>query len=454
MADGTVFDAAKVLAAGGFDLWDVFEERSSTLAITFENNRVDKSVSGTDYGIGLRGMKKFKTYYGYTNIAREAAKTAASLCSENSGSHTNSSFKILPAENIHIAKVDPAGIASAEKISLLKEMNEAARAVSGDIRQVTVTYMEKEQDVFILSDLGTSAAEKRVYTSFVVQVTASRGGRIESAHAVISGRKGYEIIDREKVRQKVISTASLAVRQLGVDKKINGIMTAVISASAGGTMIHEAVGHSLEADLIQKDLSEYKEKKGTIIASPVITVIDDATLPGSRGSLLFDDEGVPARRKVLVRNGRLMEFMHSRETALKSGEELTGNGRRESYRFKPIPRMTNTMIAPGEGTPEELIKETKKGILVKRMGGGQVNTVTGEFIFEVREGYLIENGCISEPLRDATLMGKSSAVLNSIDAVCNDLGFDVGTCGKDGQGVPVADAQPTIRIPQILVGSK
>lgn len=454
MTDGRVFDAAKVLASLGFDLWDVFEEHSRTLTVTFENNRVDKVARGVDYGIGLRGMKKFKTFYGHTNMAQEAVKTAESLGEENAKPGFSPAFRRLEAEDIHRAAVDPVIIPMAEKIALLKEMNEAARAVSADIRQVALAYMEKEQDVFILSDLGVSAAEKRVYTSFVVQVTALRGGRIESAHSVISGRKGYEVLDAETVREKTVSAASLAAGQLGVDKKINGIMTAVISSAAGGTMIHEAVGHSLEADLIQKDLSEYKGKKGSIIASPLVTVIDDAVLPGKRGSLLFDDEGVVSRRKILVKKGRLEEFIHSRETAMRSGEELTGNGRRESYRFKPIPRMTNTMIAPGNGTPEDLIKDTKSGIFVNKMGGGQVNTVTGEFIFEVREGYLIENGRVTEPLRGATLMGKSSEVLNTIDAVCGDIGFDTGTCGKDGQGVPVSDAQPTIRIPQILIGSK
>lgn len=454
MDKGTLYDAAGVLASCGFDLWDVFEERSRIQSITVENNIVDRVVNGIDYGIGLRGMRDFKTFYGYTNSAFDAVNTALSLGTPSSDRAFEVSFNPAAVRSVHAAIVDPAQIPAEEKIRLLKEMNDAARSVSPHIKQVTVTYMEKEQIVFMLTDEGSSASEKRVYTSFVIQVTAAANGRIESSHAVISGRKGYEIIDPQAIRLKVLSTASLAARMLGVDKKINGMMTAVISSSAGGTMIHEAVGHSLEADLIQKDLSEYKEKKGAVIASPLLTVIDDATISNSRGSFSFDDEGTPSQKKVLVRNGRLEGFLHSRETAMKTGEQLTGNGRRESYRFKPIPRMTNTMIAPGVGKPEDLIKDTKNGILVKRMGGGQVNTVTGEFIFEVREGYLIENGQVTEPLRDATLMGKSSEVLNSIDAVCGDIGFDVGTCGKDGQGVPVADAQPTLRIPKILVGSK
>ena len=190
------------------------------------------------------------------------------------------------------------------------------------------------------------------------------------------------------------------------------------------------------------------------VASELITVIDDATIPNRRGSFSFDDEGTPAQKTVLIDRGVLVNYMYDRETALRDNASPTGNGRRESYKFRPIPRMRNTMIAPGSGSAENLIKDTKRGIFVVRMGGGQVNTVTGEFVFEVKDGYMIENGIITAPVRGATLMGTGVQVLNSIDAVCSDIGFDSGTCGKDGQGVPVGDAQPTLRIPGILVGSK
>ncbi|MGD0566210.1 MAG: TldD/PmbA family protein, partial [Candidatus Goldiibacteriota bacterium] len=254
--------------------------------------------------------------------------------------------------------------------------------------------------------------------------------------------------------KKALEAAGLAARLLDADKKLTGEMTAVISSSAGGTMIHEAVGHSLEADLVQKGLSQYAGKKGVKVASDIITVIDDATIPGKRGSFSFDDEGTPSQKTILIDRGVLVNYMYDRETAEKDNALPTGNGRRESYKFRPIPRMRNTMIAPGAGSAESLIKDTKRGIFVIRMGGGQVNTVTGEFVFEVKEGYMIEAGKTAYPVRGATLMGTGVEVLNSIDAVCSDIGFDAGTCGKDSQGVPVGDAQPTLRIPKILVGSK
>ncbi len=229
-------------------------------------------------------------------------------------------------------------------------------------------------------------------------------------------------------------------------------MPVVLSSEAGGTMVHEAVGHGLEADLSQNGLSVYTGKVGQQVGSPLVTVVDDATLPNRRGSFRFDDEGVEAQRTVLVENGVLKGFLYDRLTAMKDGASSTGNGRRESYMARPIPRMTNTMIVPGESEPADILRSCDSGLLVKKMGGGQVNTVNGDFVFEVSEGYLIEKGKMGEPVRGATLVGNGPQVLSSITMVGNDLGFAIGTCGKDGQGAPVADAQPTLLITDIIVG--
>jgi len=217
-------------------------------------------------------------------------------------------------------------------------------------------------------------------------------------------------------------------------------------------MVHEACGHGLEADLVQKGLSVYKDKLGEQVAISELSVIDDATLKGKYGSFRFDDEGSPAQRTVLIDKGLLKSFLNDRLTASKDGAELTGNGRRESYQSKPIPRMSNTFIAPGGDDPEEIIASTAQGLLVKKMGGGQVNTTNGDFVFEVQEGYIIENGQIKVPVRGATLTGNGPQALLDIDRVGRDLGFAIGVCGKDGQGVAVADAQPTIRIKELTVG--
>ena len=217
-------------------------------------------------------------------------------------------------------------------------------------------------------------------------------------------------------------------------------------------MIHEAIGHGLEADLAQQGLSVYSRKVEEKVASPLITVVDDSTIPQKRGSYVFDDEGVASQRTLLVEEGILKGYLYDQLTALKEGVKSTGNGRRESYQHKPIPRMSNTLVVPGETRPEEIIHSVEKGLFVKKMGGGQVNTVNGDFVFEVSEGYLIEQGIVGEPVRGAILTGNGPQVLKEIDRVGNDLGFGIGTCGKDGQGVPVADAQPTLRIPELVVG--
>jgi len=232
-------------------------------------------------------------------------------------------------------------------------------------------------------------------------------------------------------------------------------MPVVLSAEAGGTMVHEAVGHGLEADLAGEGLSVYTGRLGEQVASPLITVIDDATLPGRRGSFLVDDEGTPSQQSVLIEAGVLRSYLADRLSLFKGAASgLTGNGRRESYRHQPIPRMTNTYIAPGRTDPAEIIRSTPRGLLVRKMGGGQVDTVNGDFVFEVAEGYLIENGAVGEPVRGAILTGNGPKVLQMIDLVGSDLGWSIGTCGKDGQGAPVSDGQPTLRIPEIIVGGE
>ena len=239
---------------------------------------------------------------------------------------------------------------------------------------------------------------------------------------------------------------------LSAEPAPGGAMPVVLHSSAGGTMVHEAVGHGLEADAAVENMTVYAGKEGRMVASPLISVVDDATLPQRRGSYGFDDEGVPSQRTLLIEKGKLMGWMNDRLSALKMKDSPSGNGRRESYMHRPVPRMSNTMILPGDHDPESIIRETPSGLLVRKMGGGQVNPVNGDFVFEVSEGFLIKDGKVGAPVRGATLTGNGPKVLSEIDRVGNDLGFGIGTCGKDGQGAPVADAQPTLRIPSMVVG--
>jgi TldD protein len=285
-----------------------------------------------------------------------------------------------------------------------------------------------------------------------VNAVAAEGPVIQTGYDSAGGTRGLELFDGEKPADLGRQAARRALLMLKARRAPAGRMAVVLSGEAGGTMVHEACGHGLEADLAQKNLSVYSGKKGTQVASELVTVVDDGTLPGRFGSFRFDDEGNPAQKTVLIDKGILSGYMYDHITAARDGVEPTGNGRRQSFQHRPIPRMSTTYLAPGETPPEEIIRETKSGLLVRHMGGGQVNTTNGDFVFDVPEGYLIENGEATVPVRGATLTGNGPDVLKQIDMVGSDFGFSLGICGKDGQGVPVSDAQPTIRIPSLVVG--
>ena len=309
-----------------------------------------------------------------------------------------------------------------------------------------VIYRDTLQNVTIGNTDAFLTEDERVYTTAMIQVIAADGKIIQTGQEPIGGLIGFELFDENPIEKAAETAAKRAVMMLEARPAPAGRMPVVLSSEAGGTMIHEAIGLALRQTLPCKGLSVYSKKIGEQIASSIITVIDDATLPNKRGSFRFDDEGVDAQKTILVEKGILKGYMYDRLWSMKEGAASTGNGRRESYKYRPIPRMTNTLIASGDSNPEEIIRSTPSGLFVKKMGGGQVNTVNGDFVFEVSEGYLIENGKIGEPVRGATLTGNGPEVLKNIDIVGNDLGFSIGTCGKDGQGVPVSDAQPTLRI--------
>jgi len=348
----------------------------------------------------------------------------------------------------------PDDVGMERKILLLENANKTARAVSSKIKQVAVSYRDLTQNVCIATSEGTISEDKRVHTIALVHVVAAEGDVLQTGYEPIGGFIGFELFEDDALDRIALSVAKKAVAMLTARQITGGRMPVVISAEAGGTMIHEAVGHGLEADLAQEGLSVYSNRIGEQVASPLITVIDDATLPNKRGSFRFDDEGIPSQRTILIQNGILKGYMYDRLTAMKDKAASTGNGRRESYEHRPIPRMTNTFIAAGDSNTKEIIKSVDKGLLVKRMGGGQVNTVTGEFVFEVSEGYMIEKGQIGELLRGATLIGRGPDILKSVDMVSTDMGFSIGTCGKDAQAAPVSDGMPTVRIPEIVVGGR
>ncbi len=440
--------------AGSFA--DLYYESSDTSAIVCDDDKIEKVICGTDSGVGLRAISGSKTSYAYGNGCSEKdilalASDLADAVKGGSKGPIAKEFPLQPSTKLQV-RLSPGSIDPATKIAIVREANRAARKVDRRIRQVKVIYSDKHQRVVVANSDGLQVHEDRTYTLFAVQVVAAEKGVIQTGYEPAGGLCGFELFDEIDPAQVAETAARLAIQNLEAREAPRGLMPVVLSGEAGGTMIHEAVGHGLEADLALEGLSVYSNRVGETVASPLITVVDDATLHQKRGSYGHDDEGVAAQKTVLIEKGVLKGYLCDRLQAMKFNSISTGNGRRESYKHHPIVRMSNTYIAPGEEDPDGIIRNTPDGVFVKKMGGGQVNTVNGDFVFEVTEGYLIRKGQIGDPIRGATLTGNGPQILESIDLIGNDLGFGIGTCGKDGQGVPISDAQPTLRIPEIVVG--
>lgn len=447
----------ETLSRGG-DYADIFAEQRRATSIRLEDGKVEKVITGIDSGVGIRLISGGKTSYAFTNDS--SADSLISLADALSRSFQKATAP--PVLNLKRARpnayfatrISPDETPMERKIALVEKADHIARSSDKRIRQVSASYRDATQSVRIATSEGTFADDERTHTLWVIHVIASDDGMIQTGYETVGGNIGFELFEGSIIDELSLKASQRAVMMLGAGRAVGGRMPVVISSEAGGTMIHEAIGHGLEADLAQHGLSVYSNKLGQEVASRLVTVIDDATLPRKRGSYRFDDEGTPSRRIVLVDKGILSGYLYDRLSAMRGGVKSTGNGRRESYQHRPIPRMSNTFIAPGDTSPEEVVKSTWNGLFVKKMGGGQVDTVTGDFVFEVQEGYKIENGTLGEPVREATLTGNGPSVLRSIDMIASDLGFSIGTCGKDSQGVPISDAMPTLRISEMVVGGE
>jgi TldD protein len=452
-------DTSRILRralAGGGEFADLYFEESSSTFVSCDDGRIERVLAASDRGIGIRVISGFRTAYAWTNdLTEQALLELAGTVSRAvrgeifsrdirvGGKRTGAGFPVVR---------DPRDVSLREKVDLVIRGDQAARGADPRVRQALVVYRDGRLRGQIVTSEGDFVENHRVGTLFMAQVVAAEGDVIQTGYEPVGEFRGFELFDLHDPEEIALRAARRAVTMLSARKAPGGTMPVLLSSEAGGTMVHEAIGHGLEADLVQSGMSVYGGKIGEQVASPLVSVIDDATIPNARGSFDFDDEGTPAQRTVLVENGILRGYLYDRLSAMKEGVSSTGNGRRESYQKRPIVRMTNTLIAPGVSDPDALIRDVQRGLLVKRMGGGQVNTVSGDFVFEVSEGYLIENGAVAEPVRGATLTGNGPDVLKKVEKVGSDLGFGIGTCGKDGQGVPVSDAQPTLLVSAITIG--
>ncbi|MBP2687729.1 MAG: peptidase [Deltaproteobacteria bacterium] len=417
----TTLPLSRVLSAllsRGGEHGELFFEEVRSLTVLMEDGRIERVVSGTDAGIGVRLLFRGKTYYAYTNDRSAESLLALSndLSRHADGERVPAAIPASPqtARGPTVVRVVPATRGIGEKVALVREVDRVAREFSPEVRQVRVSYSESLRRVEVAAHPGVFAREEQTYGVLAVQAVAGNDGGLTMGYESAGGTEGLEFLDGGVPETLARKAAGRAVRALHAAKLPGGRIPVVLSSEAGGTMVHEAIGHGLEADLARRGMSVYKDKLGERVGSPLVSIADDATLPGKRGSFGMDDEGTPGERTVLVDRGTVLVdrgvlkgFLHDRLSAMKDGVPPTGNGRRESYRHKPIPRMTNTLILPGETPPEEILSGADRGLLVVKMGG-----------------------------------------------VGSDLGFGIGTCGKDGQGVPVGDAQPTLSIgpPFITVG--
>ena len=457
MLDSRLIDSvlARALRSGA-DFVDLFVERRRNQSISVEESKVQCVTSGNDRGAGIRIIHGGTVSYVYTEDLSEdgllkTAALAAAVARQGGGSF---SIGAVLGEPQPLPEVDvPPGTVGAEaKIELLLEADQAARSVHGSVRQVAVGYGESQQEILVASSDGIRHRDRRARLRLMVHAVAERNGEIQTATEAPGAQRGFEFFDDVSAAEYARIAAQRAVMLLDAAPSPAGTMPVVIGNEFGGVLFHEACGHGLEADFVGKGSTVFTGKLGQRVASPIVTAIDDGTIPTRWGSMTVDDEGVPTRRNVLIQDGTLVSYMYDRLRAGQQGHPVTGNGRRQSYQHLPMPRMTNTFIAPGDHTLEEIIAATPRGLYAKKLGAGQVDVITGDFVFAVTEGYLIEDGKPGRPVRGATIVGNGPKALHKIDMVARDLELAPGTCGKEGQGVSVSVGQPTLRISELTVG--
>jgi TldD protein len=456
--DGVIQRVLGTALRTGGDFAEVFVEDKRATSARLDDGRVEELSSGRDRGAGIRVVAGETTGYAHTadlseDGLRAAADAAAAAARGGGGGERIVDLTRVTAPRPNEIAVLPETVAKAAKVELLMRANEAARAESGSIKQVSARVADSRRRILVANSDGLLAEDDQVRTLFSVQTVAAGDTGMQTGYETVGFTIGWELFDRHDVEEHARKVARQAVTKLGARPAPSGVMPVVIGPGGGGVLFHEACGHGLEADLVGKGASVFKGRVGEQVASPLITIIDDGTMPEEWGCFAIDDEGTPAQRNVLIQDGILTDYMWDHLRSRKEGRPRSGNGRRQSYQHLPMVRMTNTYLLAGKDDPEAIVAGTEKGVYVKELGGGQVNTATGDFVFGMTEAFLIEDGKITEPIREGNLIGNGPEVLTKIDAVGDDFRMgNPGMCGKDGQGVPVGDGVPTLRVTELTVG--
>jgi TldD protein len=445
---------SKALEKGG-DFADVYLENRISRQIVMEESRFKSGLYGISQGAGVRVISGNKTGYAYTDEITEEkllrAAEVASYVARNGNQIKPVNISEVTYPSFVTVKQPLGDIADGKRIEIIKRADQAAKDYDPRIKMAMVDYNDEIRSRVIVTSEGIYLRDELPMLFFIVQALSDDGKARHMARERLSNHSGFEMFENVTPETVARNAAREAIAMLAAEDAPAGIMDVVMQNGWGGVLVHEAVGHPLEADNIAKGIGAFTGKVGQKVASDCFTMVDDGTLPNFRGTINFDDEGTKVKRNILIENGVLKGFMTDVLSAKQLSMERTGNGRRESFRYIPIPRMTNTFIDIGKDKPEEILASTKKGIYVQSLSGGSVNPVTGVFNFTCREAYMIENGKKTNPIKGATLIGSCMDVISNIDAVGNDLDFGPGICGK-GQAAEVTAGMPTVRIRGINVG--
>jgi len=446
------------LAARKVDYADLYFQYSRFEGWSLEEGIVKSGSFNIEQGVGVRAISGEKTAFAYSdeisfNALQDAARATRAIAAAGQIRRIKSNQKSLPVPLYRA--IDPtASLDAADKVALLERLERKCRALDPRVTQVMASLGGEYDVVLIARGDGSIAADVRPLVRLSVQVIAEQNGRRETGSAGGGGRGDYSHFTEAKLDEYARHAVSQALTNLEARPAPAGTMTVVLGPGWPGVLLHEAIGHGLEGDFNRKGSSAFAGRMGQRVAAPGVTVVDDGTLPGRRGSLTVDDEGNPTRRTVLIEDGVLRGYMQDSLNARLMKMPLTGNARRESFAHVTLPRMTNTYMLAGSHDPKEIIASVKKGLYATNFGGGQVDITNGKFVFSAAEAYLIEDGKVTHPVKGATLIGNGPDALTRVSMIGNDLALDpgIGTCGKEGQSVPVGVGQPTLKIDGLTVG--
>lgn len=445
------------MSTGG-DYAEVYVENTLKNTMILSNGIMDSAVSGQDFGASVRVLKGTNSVYAYSNdVSRSAMlELAKKVAHSITGIDKDRQVQLVERYNVNYCPtlIVPSSMPTSVKVDYMKRAYEAARGYSDKIVQAVITYKDMDQVVLVATSDGYYGEDRRIYTSFAVRAVASDGSLSQTGNHRADIQGGLELFDRFSPEQIGIDASTTAVTMLYAEPSPVGELPVVIANGTGGIFFHEACGHSLESSSVARGGSVFSDKLGEVIASSKVTAYDDGTIPGEWGTINVDDEGLPSTRNLLIEDGVLKGYMIDRIGGRIMGMKPTGCGRKESYRFSPTSRMTNTYIAPGEDEDKDIISSVEYGVYAKLFGGGTANPQTSAFNFSVQEAYLIENGEITKPIRGATIMGMGVEALKNVEMVGKNLAFDGGLCGAASGSLPVSNGQPMIKISKLVVGGK